>query len=210
MRRSETFFSEAEKEQVACAVAAVEKKTSGEVVVMVVDASDTYPEAGLLAGLAIGGLTALLITDLFLADSLIFFVPLMALGLIAVCSLARVNPWLLRLFIPESRLAARVSQRALLAFYEKGLHATRERTGVLFFISLLEHKVWILADKGIYEKIPQESLQAYAKDIATGIKEGRAGSALCRQIEAVGAVLARDFPVRADDANELADQLLTG
>ena len=64
MVRAETFFTEAEKQRIAATISGVEKKTSGEVVAMVVDSSDTYPEARMLAGLSIGGLIALVITDL--------------------------------------------------------------------------------------------------------------------------------------------------
>lgn len=209
MIQAETFFTEAEKQQIAETIAGVEKKTSGEVVTMVVAAGDTYPEARILAGLAIGGLCALLITDLFLKDSLRYFVPLMTLGIILFGYLAKIFPAVLRLFIPDSRLEIRVAQRALRAFYEKNLHNTRDNTGVLFFISLLERKVWILADRGIYQKISQETLLSYARDIAAGIKQGQACNALCRQIEAVGDILASHFPIKSDDTNELPNQVLT-
>lgn len=210
MMNAETFFTEAENQKIAATIAGVEKQTSGEIVTMVVAASDTYPEARILTGLTIGGLAALLITDFFLADSLGYFVPLLICGAIGAGSLAKIFPPLLRLFIPDSRLETRVAQRALRAFYEKNLHTTRDNTGVLFFISLLERKVWILADSGIHQKISQETLMAHANDIATGIKQGQACNALCRKIEAVGVILVRHFPVKPDDANELSNQVLTG
>ena len=208
--RAETFFTEAEKQRIAATISGVEEKTSGEVVAMVVDSSDTYPEARILAGLSIGGLIALVITDLFLADSLGYFLPLVLGGATLVGSLATICPPLLRLFIPESRKELRVAERALRTFYEKELHTTRDNTGVLFFISLLEHKVWILADRGISLKISQETLQAYANEVATGIRQGQACDALCREIEAVGDILASHFPVKTDDTNELSNQVLTG
>ncbi len=210
MMRAETFFTEAEKQRIAATISGVEKKTSGEVVAMVVDSSDTYPEARMLAGLSIGGLIALVITDLFLADSLGYFLPLLLGGATLVGGLAKFCPPLLRLFIPETRKESRVAERALRTFYEKELHTTRDNTGVLFFISLLEHKVWILADRGIYLKISQETLQAYANEVATGIRQGQACDALCREIEAVGGILASHFPVKTDDTNELSNQVLTG
>ncbi len=210
MIQAETFFTEAEGLQIAATIGGVEGKTSGEVATMVVAASDTYPEATLLAGLTIGGLVALLITDLFLGDSLGYFLPLLLCGTIGISSLAKIFPPLLRLFILGSRLEARVAERALRAFYEKKLHTTRDNTGVLFFISLLERKVWILADSGIYQKISQETLMAHASDIAFGIKQGQACNALCREIEAVGVILARHFPVKPDDTNEISNQVITG
>ncbi|HIJ89879.1 MAG: hypothetical protein OEV89_03860 [Desulfobulbaceae bacterium] len=210
MIKAETFFTETEKQRIAATISEMEKKTSGEVVTMVVAASDTYPEATLLAGFSIGGVIGLIITDLFLGDSLGYFLPLLIGGALLVSGLAKKFPPLLRLFIPDSRLETRVAERALRAFYEKNLHTTRDNTGVLFFISLLERKVWILADTGIYQKISQETLMGYADDIATGIKQGQACNALCREIEAVGAILARHFPIKSDDTNELSNQVLTG
>ena len=210
MVHSETFFTEAERQRIAATITEVEKTTSGEVAAMVVTTSDTYPEATLLAGLTIGGLTALLITDLFLGDSLGYFVPLMVASTVLIGALSKIFPPLLRLFIPTSRLEARVAERAIRAFYEKKLHTTRDNTGVLFFISLLERKVWILADSGIYQKISQDALMAHANDIAAGIKQGAACNALCREIEAVGVILARHFPSKPDDTNELSNEVITG
>jgi putative membrane protein len=96
-----------------------------------------------------------------------------------------------------------------MAFYEKGLYKTKQNTGVLFFLSLLERKVWVLADKGIYEKIEQETLNGFAQTVSQGIKEGRACDALCRAIEDAGTLLARHFPVTPGDTNELSDEVMT-
>jgi putative membrane protein len=102
-----------------------------------------------------------------------------------------------------------VRQRAVRAFYEKGLYKTRMNTGVLFFISLLEHKVWVLADKGIYEKIDQETLNGFARAVSLGIKEGRACDALCKAIRDAGEVLSKHFPLTHGDTNELTDTVIT-
>ncbi|MGV1098412.1 TPM domain-containing protein [Thiovibrio sp. JS02] len=208
--KAETFFNEKEKETIAATIAEVERKTAGEVAVMVVDQSDTYPEASLLAGLSLGGITALLVTDLFFADSLIAFLPLLAAGTILFALLAKACPALLRLFIPAGRMESRVGQRALLAFYEKGLYRTRDNTGVLFFLSLTEHKVWVLADKGIYEKISPETLLSFAAGIGAGIRRKQACPALCEAIRRSGDILARHFPVKPGDTNELANEIITG
>ncbi len=208
--KADTFFNEEEKKAIAATIAEVEQKTAGEVAVMVVDRSDTYPEAALLAGLCLGGLSALLASDFFFADSLIAFLPLQAAGTILFFLIARTCPALLRLFTPGGRMESKVAQRALLAFYEEGLHQTRDNTGVLFFLSLAEHKVWVLADKGISAKISPETLLAFAGDIATGIRKKQACPALCQAIRQAGAILARHFPVKPDDRNELSNELITG
>ena len=95
------------------------------------------------------------------------------------------------------------------AFYEKGLYRTINETGVLIFISLLEHKIWILGDRGINEKIRSESWQDLAATLATGIRQGNACESLCEVISSCGNELARHFPQKLGlDVNELADDII--
>jgi len=208
--KSETFFSEAQNAEITRTIQEVELQTSGEVAVMVVDQSDSYPESRILAGMIVGGLLALAVTDLLLDDSLWGFLPLAATFALLIAWLVGYCPAVKRFFIPAARLEEMVREQAVQGFYKQGLYKTRDATGVLFFISLFEHRVWVLADQGIYEKITQESLQAHATDIASGIKDGRAAEALCEEIRRAGEMLSHHFPVRDDDSNELPDQVLHG
>ena len=98
--------------------------------------------------------------------------------------------------------------RAEQAFFEKGLYKTKKNTGVLFFLSLLERKVWVLADKGIYEKMDQETLNRFANEVSRGIKEGRACEALSQAIQEIGVLLSKHFPITSDDTDELSDDVI--
>ncbi len=210
MNKADTLFSEADKRKISATIKTVEEKTAGEVAVMVVDQSDSYPEAAILGGVMLGGLGGLLVTDFLFHDSLWYFVPVaFVLALLAGWILQKI-PTALRFFVPADRLEERVRNRALRAFYEQGLYKTRDNTGVLFFISLFEHKVWVLADEGIYEKIDQEELSTYAAEVATAVKSGRACAGLCQQIEKVGEILAHHFPIKDDDTDELSNIVITG
>jgi putative membrane protein len=208
--KADSFFSDSQKEKINAAIGEVETRTAGEVAVMIVDQSDTYPEANLLAGGIVGGLLALSVTDLLFAASLWYFVPLYVVIAFGIGWGARFWPGLLRYFTLGSRLENQVREEAVKSFYDKGLYKTRDKTGVLFFISLFEHRVWILADEGIYTKISQERLQEYAGDIARGIKDGNAAEVLIAEIHKVGAILAAHFPIKADDVNELSNKVIIG
>jgi putative membrane protein len=205
--KAATFFTQEEHKEISKTIREVETKTAGEVAVMVVDRSDTYPEARIMAGILLGGLLALILTDRFFYDSLWIFVPFTTILAFILGWGAKFVPSVLRFFVPATRLESRVQERALRAFYEKGLYKTRDDTGVLFFISLFEHRVWILADEGIYRKIDHDDLQEYARDIARGVKSGTAVVALCREIHNVGTVLAEHFPIKSDDINELSNKV---
>ena len=206
---AESFFSESEKQRIAETIARVERKTSGEIAVMVVDKSDSYPESELLAGLLPGALLSLPVSDYFFGASLWTFFPLWLGMAFLGWFTARHYPGLKKIFLFQRRMDEMVQRCALRSFYEKELYRTRDKTGVLFFISLFERRVWILADKGIYEKVEQEGLQRYATGIAKGIRQGMAADVLCRQMEQIGSLLAENFPVRSDDVNELPDTVIT-
>ncbi len=208
--KAETFFTEKEKETIAATIHEVETRTAGEVAVMVVDQSDDYPEGQILAAVVAGVLPALFIADFYFAGSLWLFAFTALFFSFAAGWLVRYMPMVKRLFTPDSRLELQVKDRALAAFYEKGLYKTRDQTGVLFFISLFERKVWILADRGIYEKIPPENLQEYARGVAVGIRSGHATGVLCTEIRNVGKILAHHFPIKDDDTNELSNEVIIG
>jgi putative membrane protein len=113
-------------------------------------------------------------------------------------------------FAGPARREIAVQGRALRAFYEKGLYRTAQNTGVLFFISILERKVWVLADKGIYEKITQERLNDMAQAVSEGIRQGRAAEALATAIREAGELLREHFPIVDGDTNELPDAIMIG
>jgi len=209
MLKTDNFFANGELDRIREATSIAESKTIGEVAVMVVDSSSLYIEAEIIGGILFGGLLSLILTVSFFHSSVWFYVPLNFILFFPSAFLFRKLPFLKTAFIGKKRLAETVRLRAVRAFYEKGLYKTRKNTGVLFFISLLERKVWVLADKGIYEKIKQESLNKFANVVSKGIMEKRATDALCEAIKEAGELLAAHFPITPDDTNELPDAVIT-
>jgi putative membrane protein len=207
--RAEEFFSKDEKKRIEETAAAVEKKTIGEVVVMVSGRSDRYADAEVIGGVLGGSLLALIVTELFFHASLWYFIPISLVAFFPFRLISRKFPALTASFVGIARREQAVRHRAVRAFYERGLHRTKHQTGVLFFISLFEHKVWILADKGIHEKIGQETLNKFAAKVSAGIRDGRACDALCEAITEAGDLFAAHFPVTPDDTNELPDHVIT-
>ena len=217
--KSNDFFTAEEKERIRHAVETAEARTSGEIATMIVDQSDRYHEAEVLGGVLVAGLVALIISiavhyaailsHLPLDMTIWSYVPLVFLLYVPARSLFLRFPHLKLPFIGRKRLMHAVRERAVRAFFEKRLYKTRDENGILIFISILERKVWILGDRGIDRKVSHESWNAMAREISAGIGKGHACEALCRVIENCGAVLAGHFPKRADDTNELPDELIT-
>jgi len=207
--KAERFFNEEERRRLREATKSAESLTIGEIVVMVVDGSDHYRDAEVIGGILSGGLFSFIVTVALFKSSLWFFIPLSFIFFLPAWLLFRKIPNLKMTFTTRGRRRESVQRRALRAFYEKGLHRTKMSTGVLFFLSLLERKVWVLADRGIYEKIDQETLNRFAGTVTQGVRDHHACDALCESIRQMGELLARHFPKTRDDTDELSDEVIT-
>lgn len=208
-RKADKFFTEAEKNKIKEAIVSAEAKTIGEIATMIVEASDEYKDAEVSGSVLLSGFISLIITVFAFHGSLWVYIPLVFILFFPCRVLFKSFPELKLLFVSVRSIEKKVMERAIRGFYEKGLYRTRLNTGVLFFISILEKKVWIIADKGIYSKIAQEDLLRLARSISEGIKQGRACIALCNAISEMGEILAMHFPVTKDDINELTDEMIT-
>ena len=207
--KADQFFTAEEKEKLKDTTHKVESRTIGEIVIMVVDRSDRYLEAEVFGGILLGSLLSLILTLLFFHFSIWSYIPLSFIFFFPCRALFQRMDALKRFFIGIRRREEAVRLRAERGFFEKGLYKTKKNTGVLFFLSLLERKVWVLADKGIYEKMDQETLNRFAHEVSGGIKEGRACEALSQAVQEIGELLSRHFPITPDDTDELPNAVLT-
>lgn len=202
------FFNANEQERIRQAIIEAESKTSGEIVPMVVTASARYTEIELLG--LIGGLCTGVIAEFFWSDpwASVYVNLWPVAGAFAGFFLSRLTI-VKRLVTPKTRIAEAVHDFALAEFTEQGLHFTREHTGILILVSLLEHRVEVLADRGINEKVAPETWQEIVLILIDGLKSRRAGDAFCRAIARCGEILAAHFPPRPDDQDELPNRLVT-
>ncbi len=203
------FLSEDDRARITEAVQKAEKSTSGEIVPMVVSSSDRYPLSGVIGALGLSMPLALpgawLLGPLMgmgRHDMWVFLGIESALFLAAYLLVDNVM-WLRRLFISEQEMRDEVRTAALARFYEKGLHRTKDETGVLIYISVFEHKVWVLGDRGIHEKVGGDAWTEIVSMITDGIRNKRQGDAICRAVERAGEILKTHFPVKPGDRDEL-------
>jgi putative membrane protein len=98
-------------------------------------------------------------------------------------------------------------RRARGEFFERGLFATRDRTGVLILLSQRERQVVILGDAGIHARVQTSGWQAHVDHITAQIRRGRAADGVCEVIARLAASLESGVPRQADDTNELPNQV---
>lgn len=197
-------------EQVESAIAMAEGRTSGEIVPMVVKRSSTIGHVPIIVFL----LTWLTCEILDLATAVGLDIGHWSWELIyafvAFCSAAILSrfTFVQRWLINSIDRIHQVNMRAELEFFEANLSNTKEKTGILIFVSLMEHRVTVLADSGIASKLPSSTWDEVVKRILKGIKTKNLGEGLSDGVALCGDVLALHFPRSFDDKNELHDHLI--
>lgn len=198
------MFSESDRQRIQAAVRAAEERTAGEIAVVYTRRAGDYAfrRASLSFGLSVAASS----------EALLLFpeVPpvLILLGQLPVALLAYLAfGWapLLRLIAGRAVREACVRERALRSFVEDGVTETRDRSGVLIFLSEAEHQVIILADKGINDRVAPTEWQQDVASLVSAIAAGRAAEGVVAVVERIGGLLAEAFPRRDDDENELSD-----
>ena len=205
-----------EQAQVERAVVAAERHTNAEIVPMVVARSGVYRDARYQAG----SLFALVVLTVLLTGNTLWLPwdwhASNAAWLIQAALLAYgFGGWLgtlgpiIRLLTPTERMLEKVRFRAERAFAQHAVSQTRERTGVLIMVSLLERQIYVLPDQLLFQRIPVEEWARVVQGAVDRLKMGDLVGGLCQAIEACGALLQDVCPGRPhDNPNELPNRLL--
>ncbi|GMQ80698.1 MAG: hypothetical protein BMS9Abin05_0126 [Rhodothermia bacterium] len=202
---------------VEAAVKEAEKLTSGEIVPFIVKQSSSYPVASWRGGaiFGLGGLmTVLILGQLYAGWSLgwLFTVggtgsAALVLGALGVL-LVRSVPAVERFFAGSSSMTHAVRDRSMRAFVEEEVFDTRERTGILIFISLFERRVEVVGDSGINARVESDDWVRVVEDILTGIRDGTMVEGLVSAVNRCGSLLEeKGVEIREDDTNELSDSV---
>ncbi len=197
-------FGKEDHDAVAAAIREAEKRSSGQIVCVLARASSDYAHVPILWASVLA---------LFAPWPLIEFTPwsvqrifLVQLAVFLAAALVfSLTPLRLTL-VPRAVKRARAHRAALEQFFVRRVAHTKNRTGVLIFVSLAERYARIIADEGIATKVANSEWQA-AIDALTGhMRAGRIAAGFCAAIERCGAVLAAHAPPDGS-ANALPDRL---
>lgn len=221
MKKASQLFSEDDRKRIGNALANAEQRTSAEIVTVAATASGRYDRAEDTVGV----LTALLaVTAGWLtcpafhpesawgagpsSSGLIPVLLSMVAGFVAGSYLASRLPVLRLPFIPKRELEDEVQRAAQAAFMSSRIRRTTGGTGILLFVSLYEHRVVVLPDDAILEKLPGHDWGELCATIVSGMKANRPTEALEKAIARCGEILGELLPRQGDDKDELSSKLI--
>jgi putative membrane protein len=219
---------------IEAAVREAETRTSGEIYCVVAEESSDYhgtpiawgagvallaPAILLAMGLqvsapdtlSIGGWTASQVEDVGEAAAhaaLVGTLVLQAVLFVATVLLVSIPP-IRHALTPPGMKRSQVRQRAEEQFLARNLHTTRERTGVLIYVSFAERMAELIADETIHAQVAERTWDSAMAALIEGLRRGDAVGGFRAAISQCADVLQQGFPARPDDnPNELSDAVV--
>ncbi|BCS88961.1 TPM domain-containing protein [Pseudodesulfovibrio sediminis] len=210
MKTAQTFLTQEEQDAIVACVQEAESRTSGEIVPMIASSSYEYPRASMVGGMLFGLVTAIGGSMLLEREDMWVFIPLFLGCYFLFSYLFEAIPVLKRPFISKHEMREEVEEAAFTAFYQHGLHHTRDLTGILIYISVYERSVQVLADKGINDKVDPKVWEEVVAMVTAGIKAGKPADAICQGVTRCAELVVEHFPIKHDDTDELPNLIING
>ena len=97
--------------------------------------------------------------------------------------------------------------RAAFVFSELELHKTEKRNAVLFYVSVNDRKVSILADAGAKAHLPEEFLSNCLSSLINDFKLNNHAEGIRSCFLTIASALKSHFPYQENDVNEISNKV---
>jgi putative membrane protein len=200
------FLEPTAKGRTADVIRAVEAQTAVEVVVAVRRRASSHVGTSLAFGLG----CALVVFAVMWFSPTVYDVRTMpldaALAFVLGTAFAASVPGLRRRLTPRAFRVRSVERAAREAFGALGIEKTRAHTGLLVFVALLEGHAVFVPDSGLPDALAKETLAPLRELLSVAVAR-RDIDAFLETLARLGPACAAVLPRRADDENELCDDI---
>ncbi|MCB1179405.1 MAG: hypothetical protein KDK36_17620 [Leptospiraceae bacterium] len=208
------LFTEDELNKIKNTVKETEKSTSAEVVPVFYRSSGIYSDTYWKSGILFATFWSFLFF-IYLSQNnkwgislQFFFLTQMTAGLIGV-AFNYLFPFWRRLLLDRKIVKKTVQDLAYRVFLEEEVFLTKNRIGILIFMSFFEKEAVILGDKGINKIIKEDTWEGIISRLISDMKTKDKTDAIVQTIQSLGNLLTQ-YPIEAGDINELKDDLRLG
>jgi len=206
--RPSNLIGPVDRERIEAAVRVAERGTSGEIVVQVVRRSDDFSVSPWRFAVLLAACVLLAADWIAPTSSLLVLFALQSAAVLAAHAACLLDP-IRRLCLREIELERAAARGAREAFVANVARRTEGRTGILIYVSLLEHRVVVLGDEAIDRALgPDETWEAVVDCVLGGIRAGAAADGIVRAVERCGAMLAHPLPAARNDRDEIVHGLI--
>ena len=197
-------FDDASREALRDCVREIEKSSNAELVLIVRARSGSYRHADYLFGaiLAFAGLNFLLFSPVSFQVYWVAIDVAILFGLGAFLS-SRSNA-IRRVLTNNRHRKEAVRTGAAAMFYEAGIANTAAEMGVLVYLSLLERRLELIADRGVLKGMPALDWNRILFELHQAGKKP-SPETLLKGLRDLGDLLAQHLPATGENPNELPD-----
>lgn len=220
------MLSEADRARIADAIAAAEARTSGEIVctlaterhryvgwLLALSAVIAFVAPAMVVAAGFGPVDAAALLGLWPDDALgerraiLIYAAVQAVLLVLATLALWWSPFAQR-WVPLQLREERVRDIATRQFLMRGIHETAGRTGILIHASWHDRVVEVVADEGIFARVPEDHWADTAGALLDGMRRGDPAGGYVAAIALAGAVLAEHFPPTTGNPDELPNHLI--
>jgi uncharacterized membrane protein len=97
--------------------------------------------------------------------------------------------------------------KAVTIFNKLKMYQTRDRNGVLIYISFSDRKLAIIGDEGINVVVPTDFWESTKNELIFRFKRNEFAQGIIDAVTEAGKQLQQYFPVKSDDKNELSNEI---
>ncbi len=202
---SRSLFDQTSCDNLAECVREIEKGTNAELVIAVRARSGSYRQADYLFGALLA--YAVLLFHLFSPWTLVpVWVAAIDVALLFVLGawISSRSETIRRLLTTKEQRARRVREGAAATFHEAGIANTKAEMGVLVYLSLMERRLELLADRGVLEAAPPLEWNECVFDLQQTGRRPKPETFL-QSLRAFGSLLSKHIPATGENPNELGD-----
>jgi len=197
-------FDSTAGEALAQTIREIEKSTDAEIVIVVRGRSGTYRHADYLFG-AVVAFVGLLFVLFSPFNFHVFWIPFDVVGLFVVGAFVSSRSDLIRRSLTTRKFRASAARTgAASMFYEAGIANTLAENGLLIYLSLLERRLDMIADRGILKAVPPLKWNNAVFELKKIARQPDPES-LIKAARDLGSLLAEHLPATGENPNELAD-----
>lgn len=128
---------------------------------------------------------------------------------IAIGKAERLTSGEIRVFVDDT-CPGNVLDRAAHLFHKLEMDKTKDRNGVLIYLSIVDRKHAIIGDSGIHAKVKDDFWNTIKEEMMQHFKEQKITKGLLHAINEAGKALSVYFPLQKDDTDELPDDIIFG
>jgi putative membrane protein len=198
-------FDSAACDTLAGCVQEIERSTDAELVIVVRARSANYSHADYLFGFCVA--FVILVFLIFSPFSFPeFLVPIdIAIAFVIGALISWKSNAIRRLLSREKFRKNAVRTAAAAMFYEAGIANTNAEMGVLIYLSLMEKRLELIADRGVLKKVPAQDWNQQIYELHK-VGQNPEPKTFQTAIEEFGKVLAAHVPATGENPNELPDK----